>query len=613
MNTHRHILILLFSWLFASVAMGQHIPQPLEYTEIYDFIEEMQCEGFIQANTAVKPYTRNQIASWLKELQQQETSLSKRQREDLAFYLQDYALELDTVPNYLLWGHKNTCQLTDRKTYNLSLVEPSFHYLTKNKQFKMLIKPILGMDLYASKKGLITKRWYGAEMQMDIAHHVSVWGSLRDNSWKGTDLLNDTYYPSDYDKIDGAKITKPNYLFALPGIEYKESNYGGDFSDSRGGISVYSWFGSISMQRERIQWGTAYHSSNILSAHNPAVPMLSLNLKPCKWFEFNYFHAWLVSNVIDSTRYYIEQSEEGKEVKHYRPANKYMAANMFTFRPIKQLEFSFGNSIVYAEQNPQGAYFIPIAFYKSLDHLLTKGLKVENQNSQVFGTISVRPINYLHLYATAYVDEFKFARLKRSNPEHNPVSYLVGFDWSGWPVRGMAIKWEFARSNIATFNHSIETLEYTSNSYNMGHYMGANSQSIFTEVSYRPIRGLSLKLNYTYDTKYNLFDYIRQDIDKIIQNKPFDEKIWQNHQVGLLATYEVFNNCYAQVQLTYNNSRAYAPESERRVGEDRGWAADGSSLNLAGEDLQTYYMNKFAPVYFQGGNFTAMMGLSFSF
>ena len=311
MNTHRHILILLFSWLFASVAMGQHIPQPLEYTEIYDFIEEMQCEGFIQANTAVKPYTRNQIASWLKELQQQETSLSKRQREDLAFYMQDYALELDTVPNYLLWGHKNTCQLTDRKTYNLSLVEPSFHYLTKNKQFKMLIKPILGMDLYASKKGLITKRWYGAEMQMDIAHHVSVWGSLRDNSWKGTDLLNDTYYPSDYDKIDGAKITKPNYLFALPGIEYKESNYGGDFSDSRGGISVYSWFGSISMQRERIQWGTAYHSSNILSAHNPAVPMLSLNLKPCKWFEFNYFHAWLVSNVIDSTRYYIEQSEEG--------------------------------------------------------------------------------------------------------------------------------------------------------------------------------------------------------------------------------------------------------------------------------------------------------------
>ena len=60
---------------------------------------------------------------------------------------------------------------------------------------------------------------------------------------------------------------------------------------------------------------------------------------------------------------------------------------------------------VYAERNVQAAYFIPIAFYKSLDHLLTKGLATENQNSQAFATITVRPTDHLRLYGSFFIDE----------------------------------------------------------------------------------------------------------------------------------------------------------------------------------------------------------------
>ena len=182
----------------------------------------------------------------------------------------------------------------------------------------------------------------------------------------------------------------------IAGVQYKEADYGGDFSDSKGGISLYSWWGSIGLQRENIRWGETYHASNILSGRNPAVPMLTLQLTPCPWFQFDYFHAWLVSNVLDSTYYYLEDNTQGTQTKHYRPANKFMAANMFTFTPIRQLSFSFGNSIVYAERNVQAAYFIPCAFYKSLDHLLTKGLRTENQNSQAFASVSVR-LSLIHI------------------------------------------------------------------------------------------------------------------------------------------------------------------------------------------------------------------------
>ena len=586
MTTLRKIFF-VFATIFSLSLWSQRIPEMIEYTEVYDFIEELTTDGVIQSNAAIKPYSRDYIAALLAEAQTKDSLLNKRQKEDLQFYMQDYALEMDTLPTYYSYGHRHVTQWKTPIS-NLNLADPSLHMLTKNKIFKMRIRPILGMDInYNVKKGMITKRWYGAEIQMDIAGHLSIWGSIRDNSWKGTGkgFLRDKYYPTNYDKMVGARLTQPGYLNDLPGVQYKEAEYGGDYSDLRGGVSLYMWWGSIGVQRERITWGDAQHCSNILSGHNPAVPMLTLQLTPCKWFQFDYFHAWLPSNVLDSTYYYEEQFMEDSIKLNYRPHSKFMAANMFTFMPCKYVQFSFGNSIVYAERSPQGQYFIPIAFFKSLDHLFTKGVHSENQNSQAFASITVRPTDHLRLYGSFYLDEFKLSRLKKSNKEHNPISYLVGFDWSGWPVKGLSLKGEFMRSYIACYTHSIEVLEYTSNSYGMGHYMGDNAQSIFVQIAYRPVRGLRLTLDYTQDTKYTAYPYIRKTIGQVIAQKPFSGKIWQNDIIRFRAIYEVFNNCYAHVDATYNYARASKPE-----------------------DLAMY-----SPVYMQGRNLTFTAGLSFGF
>lgn len=571
MNIKRDIFILILGSLFFIPSYAQRIPEAIEYTEIYDFIEELTTDGVIRSNAAVKPYTRDYIARLLDEAQSKDTLLNQRQRDDLYFYLQDYALECDALPVYKSYGHKHVTQWITNVS-NLSLADPSLHILTKDKIFKMRIRPILGMDISYNRNGALLHRVWGAEIQMDIAKHVSIWGSLRDNSWSGQG-------------IDNSKITRPQYLQNLAGVEYKEANYGGDFSDSRGGLSLYAWWGSIGIQRERIQWGDAQHCSNILSAHNPAVPMLTLQLTPCKWFQFDYFHAWLISNVLDSTYYYVEVEKEGQTAKRYRPAGKYMAANMLTFMPCKYVQFSVGNSIVYAERNVQAAYFIPIAFFKSLDHLLTKGLATQNQNSQMFASVSVRPTDHLRLYGSFYLDDFKFARLSPSNPQHNPFSYVVGFNWSGWPVKGLALRGEFARTNIACYTNSVDLLYYTSNSYNMGHYMGDNAQNIFVQLSYRPTRSLRLTLDYTNNTKYTAYDYTREDVKYIISQKPFDEVIWRNDIVQLKAVYEVFNNCYAHLELAYNHARAEKDED----------------------------LNRYTPVYLQGRKVTFSCGMHFGF
>ena len=591
--------IIIFLCVFLHVVTwAQNIPVSLSYTKVYDFIDELIMDGVVTNQTAIRPYTRNQIADMLTQAQRADSLLSNRQQNELKFYLNEFALENDLMVD-------NFVQYTDRRTFSLSLADPQFSYKSLNNMFKMRIRPILGGDVMLSKKGAIIQRWWGAEIQMDIAKHLSIWGSLRDNSWNGN-WLNTDYFPSDYARINGARIhygasQQTPALSNIPGVQYKEATYGGDFSDSKGGINLYSWWGSIGIQRENIRWGDSYHSSNILSGRNPAVPMITLQLTPCKWFQFDYFHAWLVSNVLDSTYYYLENTTNGNaSLKNYRPYNKFMAANMFTFTPIKHLSISLGNSIVYAEQSLQVAYLIPIAFYKSLDHLLTKGVRTQNQNSQVFASISVRPINHLQLYGSFFLDEVKFSRFKLSEPENNPISYLVGFNWSGWPIDGLSLKGEFMRSYIACYTHSIDVLTWASNSYNMGHYMGDNAQSIYAELAYRPVRGLLLKLSYTNDMKYNSYSYLRDNISETIAQKPFDHCIYRNDEIRFDGIYEAHPNMYLRLSIGYNNAQGFD-----------NLKSDPLPSEYIGTAQQ--YLDAFCPLYYQGKNLTISGSFSFGF
>ena len=212
------------------------------------------------------------------------------------------------------------------------------------------------------------------------------------------------------------------------------------------------------------------------------------------------------------------------------------------------------------------------------------------------------------------MDEFSLARWKPSNPQRNLVSWQVGFNLTNWPLRNLSLQAEFMRSNIACYTHSVALTAYTSNSYNMGHYMGDNAQNIYAKLSYKPVRGLYLAFSYTNDTKYRNFNYVRKEISNIISQKPFADRTWQNDTFAFDALYEVFSGCYATVCFAYNHARGFAPSSERIAGEDRGgFDAAGQPVVLQGAELEQYYLDKFSPVWLQGRNFTFKCGLTFNF
>ena len=91
------ILFLLMSLPLCLFA--QDIPQSMSYTRIYDFMDELANQGVIEVNSAVRPYSREFIAKKLTEAKEKDSLLNNRMRGDLEFFLQDYAIERDTLPN----------------------------------------------------------------------------------------------------------------------------------------------------------------------------------------------------------------------------------------------------------------------------------------------------------------------------------------------------------------------------------------------------------------------------------------------------------------------------------------------------------------------------------
>lgn len=571
-------LIFTFALLIGTLnIMAQDIPEHVSYTRIYDYLDELANDGVIELNSVIKPYSRKLIAQKLVDAQQHENKLNRRQLKELKFFMTEFALELNQLPTSYF-------NIVNTENTRLACIQPAVSY--RDTLFKARISPLLGMTVMHNDNGNITKRWYGIDFQSSIGKYLSVYGSLRDIS------------------VDGVLLARPGYLNDYPGYEYKESAKGGDFSDSRGGIKLANSWGSIGLVKDNIIWGDNYHGSNILSGRAPSFPMITLSLKPVKWFEMNYIHGWLVSNVLDSTQAYYDTNNN----KFFRMKNKFIAANMFTITPFRKFNFSFGNSIIYAEQNIQPGYLIPIAFYKSIDHTLTKGSGLENQNSQVFLNISSRNIKHLHLFTSIYADEISMSRFKKSDPENNPISYKLGANLTNFPINNLALTGEFTRNAIIVYKHPITALTWASNGYNLGNYLGDNSQEMYLALKYKPIRGLDISLSMV-DAKHgNEFKYIRreankQDATRIFLSQPvLGEISWTNRTYAFNAQYEVFQNAYAIVKVEHSNIQGY----------------DLTATPIANDQSEVLktaqgYLNMFTPTYLQGKNLTFTIGFSLGF
>ncbi len=556
--------ILFFSILFLN-AVSQTVYEHISNKNIYDFLDELANEKFIELNNMIKPYSRKLIFDKLKEVEEKyesnEISLSKRQEKELAFYLDAYFLEDFSTTEFE--KEKWKWAVNKSKTASIRLNPPGIFY--KDSVFHAAVQPILGASYSNNENGSMKHTWGFASMYGYIGKHFGFYGNVRDN---------------DVDRITMA----PDFLVNGQGVIYKVSSNvtGMQYSQSRGGLAFSNDWMTLAFVKDNLEWGEGYHGTNIQSGHAPSFARLVFNLKPVRWFEFNYYHGWLVSSVIDSSASYW-LGNQFRAVFY----GKYMAANMFTVYPFNHLNISFGNSIIYTNENgggPKAVYFIPFLFYKSVDinSSYQDQYGYASNNNHMYLSISSRNIKYLHLYFSLFADDFSISYF-RDKEKYNSFSYKLGWRLSNFPVKDVAFTFEWTRTNPYVFQHHMKTQDYTSNNYNMGHYLRDNAREFYSSLSYKPFRGLHFILAYTLAQHGDDYD-INNPIDGVHIDPFLKNIIWQNSSIEFDVSYEIVYNAYVFINYKYRS--------------------------ITGDDTA---IEKFTPEYYKGKTNTFNFGANIGF
>ena len=562
----KKIALVLFICLMNGVARSQVVYEDINNTAIYDFLDELADLKIISLNSVIKPYPRAYIAGKLYEALEADNvkeqpadkspephitispihHLNSRLRKELMFYLQDFQLDGKRLRfiNYELRITKDTSsiqhpatpgvQMKENYNYRLGFLPKNqnnmvvalnplgFHY--RDSLFTFSFRPILGFQWMTNKNGADYHRWWGGSMSGYIGNHFGFYASLRDNN-------------------ESVPLALPLYFTREQGAVYKNLGNGAvDFSEMKGCMVASVRWGSLGIVIDRMEWGDNYHGSNIISGKAPAFPYIMLHLNPVKWFDFNYMHGWLNSNIIDSSRSYPTGN-----VYRIVYRNKYIAANMYTLIPWRGLNFSFGNSIIYSDISVHPLYFIPFLFFNAADATRNNYSNNAGSNSQLFFNISSRQIRYLHLFLSLYIDEWKMSRLMKKD-QHNFTSLKAGFRLANFPVQNLTLTSEYTRTQPMTYDHYIPATTFASNDYTLGSYLRENSQEIYVSLSWHLLRGVLLTTSYTlaqhgYDVPY------RYDAGYAVDKVPFLNDItWQNNSIEISARYEFVNNGYFFIQ-----------------------------------------------------------------
>ncbi len=530
----KNILFLFLVFLLFQKTFSQEVYQNISNTSIYQFIDELANDNIIEINSVIKPYSRKFIATKLAEASIKKAQLSKVQQEELSFYLLDYGKEIHGFETTDFIG-KNL--ISKNKTPFKKRID-LFYY--KDSLFTFTVNPIFGVSYYSNDKGTNYHRWNGAEATATIGKHWGFYSSLRDN------------YESEL-------FNKKDYLTQETGGSIKFNNTdGGDYEEMKGGIT-YSWnWGSVGILKDNITWGNNYNGANIISNRAPSFPMITFHAKPAKWFEFNYIHGWLVSNVVDSLQSY--SYAYGNRIIYHQ---KYLAANMFTLTPFKRLNISLGNSVVYSDIGIQPGFLIPVMFFKAVDHSQNGMNNYAGQNAQMFFDISSRQIKHLNLYSSVFVDEINISNMWDKQEQSNFISFKVGVAISDLYFKNFTIISEYTRTNPIVYKHFIPTTTYESNQYTLGNYLKDNADEWHFALRYKPICGLHFEISYEEARKGP--DYSYTGVSHSGLGLPFmDEVMWSKKNISVNASYELFNDIF--LVAGFSNSfikdplKLYTPE-----------------------------------------------------
>lgn len=464
--------LIVISLLILSIPLNaQVVFEPL-YKDVYLFLERLSFKGIIELDDVVKPLSKKYISEKILEAKGKIDKLNNLEKEELDFFEKDYYLEIEGFSN------------RDGDRENLSYFEKgvadrlrAFSY--SDKTFKLNADPIIGYQVTLPGKDRNIHSWMGIYTYGYFLDNIGISLDFRSNNEHGTN-------------IDRWKNFTPE-----TGIIPQGSSENIDYSEVKSMVSIDWEWGNAVVAKDFIEYGYAKSGNLVLSNKAPSFPYIRLQLNPVDWLKFHYFHAFLSSNVIDSAKL--------TEYKRDIYISKYFAWHSLIVTPLKGLDISLGESVVYSNKL-ELIYLMPFMFYYYADDFLSNRRgKPGDANSQIF--LSVSSKNHLkntHLYGTFFIDELTLRGISGTlfvdgetirnafgdRESRTQLGYTVGLSATSLPLDNLTLTTEYTRINPFVYGHHDPAQTYTNSSYLMGHWIGLNSDLVYLELNYRFLRGL---------------------------------------------------------------------------------------------------------------------------
>jgi len=515
------ILLILYHNLLAQI-----VYEPVN-SPVYEFLEQMSVKGIITYQDIIKPLARKNIANYLIEIKKQENKLSKVEKDELYFYLNDYQDEIKRL----------SCVKDTTESYNF--IYPDFQsanlFNYKNELFTINADIIYGYSIQNKFGKKFTHRWNGA----------SVYGYLSDKLG---------YYFNFRDNREESKILDPaKTLTDEMGITAIPKDDGLEYSEAMGGLS-YDWnWGSISFVKDYLTWGYEKSGNVVLGRKAPTYPYIRLDINPAPWFSFNYIHAFLESRMIDSLETYKIYTYQDVDRVIYR--KKFFASHTVTIK-YKGLSLSAGESMVYGDEI-KALYLLPVMFFRLADHYYSNNNNDAGDNAQFFFNISSKNhIPNTHIYTTLFIDEITLSDMFDKQKQRYQVAMNFGLSNYGLFFDNFGFTVEYTKIFPFAYQHYIKTTEYSSSNYSLGHWLGDNGDIFYLSSKYKIFRGLDIEAYYKYLRKGNggLSDSLMRLRQYTVPQPQFLwGKVTNRTYVGAKLSYQFWHNLFFQFHYEYTN------------------------------------------------------------
>ncbi len=505
----KKIIIYLFLLGGVQFLSAQVVNEPLK-SDVYSFLSTLSQKGIIvDYSDLVKPLSRKYIAKKLVEAQKESEKLTRIQKEELDFYYKEFGYEIE----HYVKPKKSKKIKTGKK---ISRVKKERDLLDKSWQFDVL-KPKGSNIVIKEEMAILKKDWYHrfrpfyyqssdvlVKINPIIGYEIGNWekdnyktlmAGANINGYVGN-FLGFGFYLKDMRQSPRIRSVLYNYFSKKTAIDLQLADKNRlEAAELNVQLGVDWDWGSFSIGKDLLNWGYAENGKIVISEKAPSFPFIRLDIYPTSWFSFNYIHAWLNSDVIDSNAIYSTlRYRYGKNQKRITYIGKYLASHSVRITPIKGLDLSLGESIVYSD-NLQFAYLLPITFFDITDEYLGRHNNYAGGSTALFLAISSRNhIKNTHLYGSFFADELTPDNLFDPKLQYYKFAFTLGGSVVDLPIDNLTLRAEFTKVYPGNYRHFIPTLNYTSSSALIGHWIGDNGDLIYGELNYKLLRGLNIKL-----------------------------------------------------------------------------------------------------------------------